>query len=271
MWHAFYGCEEEDDAAFEARVNSLAREIGDRGKPIPEAVPPPAAAAPARPKPTPAPAPAPEPAPAPATPRPVAQTAAVATPNRSFSPTMHQQSPPPAAAMQLQHGASGSFAELSAFMKEMLERDDRAKQEMEAKLEEKLAQAKQEARAEKAALMAEMAKLREQMTPSEPPPAVPDEALAALQARLEAMHAAGLLSDDELFAAEDLCADFSELQASVPNGGALTEDAIYRGAGLSYASAAKLHKLAAVGQHGVGRGVCAPAAAQVLVNRARCT
>ena len=104
---------------------------------------------------------------------------------------MHQQSPPPAAAMQLQHGASGSFAELSAFMKEvlerddrakqeMLERDDRAKQEMEAKLEEKLAQAKQEARAEKAALMAEMAKLREQMTPSEPPPAVPDEALAAI-------------------------------------------------------------------------------------------
>ena len=39
MWHAFYGCEDEDDASFEARVGPLAREIGDRGK-VPEAVPP---------------------------------------------------------------------------------------------------------------------------------------------------------------------------------------------------------------------------------------
>ena len=217
MWHAFYGCEEEDDAAFEARVNSLTREIGDRGKPIPEAVPPPAAAAPARPKPTPAPAPAPEPAPAPATPRPVAQTAAAATPNRSFSPTMHQQSPPPAAAMQLQHGASGSFAELSAFMKEVLERDDRAKQEMEAKVE----QAKQEARAD-------MDQLREQMTPPEQSPAISDDELAALQARFESLHAAQLLTDEELYASEDLCADFVELQASVLDGGVLTMDAIFR-------------------------------------------
>jgi len=219
MWHAFYGCEDEDDAAFEARVNSLAREIGDRGKPIPEAVPPPAAAAPppARPKPTPAPAPAPEPAPAPATPRPVAQTAAAATPNRSFSPTMHQQSPPPAAAMQLQHGASGSFAELSAFMKEMLERDDRAKQEMEAKVE----QAKREARAD-------MDQLREQMTPPEQSPAISDDELAALQARFESLHAAQLLTDEELYASEDLCADFVELQASVLDGGVLTMDAIFR-------------------------------------------
>ncbi len=58
MWHAFYGCEEEDDAAFEARVNSLTREIGDRGKILvpAEAVPPRKAAAP---KASAAPAPAP--------------------------------------------------------------------------------------------------------------------------------------------------------------------------------------------------------------------
>ncbi len=30
-WHAFYGCEDEDDAAFEARVDPLAREVGGRG------------------------------------------------------------------------------------------------------------------------------------------------------------------------------------------------------------------------------------------------
>ena len=80
---------------------------------------------------------------------------------------MHQQSPPPAAAMQLQHGASGSFAELSAFMKEVLERDDRAKQEMlerddraKQEMEAKVEQAKREARAD-------MDQLREQMTPPE--------------------------------------------------------------------------------------------------------
>ena len=130
---------------------------------------------------------------------------------------MHQQSPPPAAAMQLQHGASGSFAELSAFMKEMLERDDRAKQEMEAKVE----QAKQEPRAD-------MDQLREQMTPPEQSPAISDDELAALQARFESLHEAQLLTDEELYASEDLCADFLELQATVLEGDVLTKDAIYR-------------------------------------------
>ena len=141
---------------------------------------------------------------------------------------MHQQSPPPAAAMQLQHGASGSFAELSAFMKEMLERDDRAKQEMlerddraKQEMEAKVEQAKREARAD-------MDQLREQMTPPEQSPAISDDELAALQARFESLHAAQLLTDEELYASEDLCADFVELQASVLDGGVLTMDAIFR-------------------------------------------
>ena len=44
--------------------------------------------------------------------------------------------------------------------------------------------------------------------------------------------------------AEDLCADYLELQASVPSGGVLTQEAIQTCVGHSYASAAKLLKLA---------------------------
>ena len=47
-------------------------------------------------------------------------------------------------------------------------------------------------------------------------------------------------ADEELYASEDLCADTLELQSSVPNGGALTEDAIFRGVGESYQAAAKV-------------------------------
>ena len=42
---------------------------------------------------------------------------------------------------------------------------------------------------------------------------------------------------------EDLCADFVELQAAVPNGGVLTQNTIYSAVGHSYAAAVKLHKL----------------------------
>ena len=58
------------------------------------------------------------------------------------------------------------------------------------------------------------------------------EVVAALgsvaEARLESLHAAQLLTDEELYASEDLCADFLELQATVLEGDVLTKDAIYR-------------------------------------------
>ena len=136
MYYNFHGAEVDDDAAFEKRMDAVVREIGDRGKPqLHEAVPPtraparvaasvtrPAVSAPA-PAPTPAPAPAPAPARAlPASPRPVAPRAA--TPERSFSPSLQMQT----VAGPSQMGATGSFAELSAFMEKqqalLLERDD---------------------------------------------------------------------------------------------------------------------------------------------------
>jgi hypothetical protein len=43
--------------------------------------------------------------------------------------------------------------------------------------------------------------------------------LARLQSRLAAVHSAQLLSDEEYFVAEDLCADYLELQSSM--GGAV--------------------------------------------------
>ena len=63
---------------------------------------------------------------------------------------------------------------------------------------------------------------------AEQSPAISDDELAALQARFESLHAAQLLTDEELYASEDLCADFVELQASVLDGGVLTMDAIFR-------------------------------------------
>ena len=143
-----------------------------------------------------------------------------------------QQLSPQTAAVQLQTGAGGSFAELSMFVKEqqtllieqqtlLLEQQKETRQEMEAKLE----QAKQDMDAK---AKADLDKLREEMTPRELPPAISDAELTALQARFESLHAAQLLTDEELYAVEDLCADFLELQATVLEGDVLTKDAIYR-------------------------------------------
>ena len=78
------------------------------------------------------------------------------------------------------------MAEMATLMEKQLEREDRIRAEMEAKLEQ----------------------MREELTPR---PAVTAQQLAALQSRLEAIHAAKLLTDDELFALEDICADFITL------------------------------------------------------------
>ena len=71
---------------------------------------------------------------------------------------------------------------------------------------------RQEAKAEKAEIGAKMEaklqKMREDMAPKE---AVPEAQIAALQARLAALHDAQLLSDEELFSVEDAIADFVEL------------------------------------------------------------
>ena len=116
-------------------------------------------------------------------------------------------------------GAPGSFLELSAFLKEQREEAKADRAEMESKIE----QQRLESKTEKAELRKEMEaqmqkmdaetkvkmqKMREELTPR---PAVTEEQLATLQSRLEAMHAAQLLADEELFALEDICVDYIAL------------------------------------------------------------
>jgi hypothetical protein len=55
--------------------------------------------------------------------------------------------------------------------------------------------------------------------------AISHEQLRMIQSRLEALHAAQLLSDDEFFVLEDLCADIVELESSLP-GGQLTMEMV---------------------------------------------
>jgi hypothetical protein len=146
MWYAMWDAENDDDATFERRLDSIVREIGDRGKvQVAEAVPPfreptpaPAPAPTAAPAPAPAPAQvqvrasvpaptrAPEPAPVPAP----ASTAVIsaATPQRSFTPTLHPSSPSQPATRQ-------QSSDPLPLIERLLEQDTKARLELEAQLQ----------------------------------------------------------------------------------------------------------------------------------------
>ena len=125
---------------------------------------------------------------------------------------------------------------MSALFREM--RDD-AKQE------------RAEHKAEMQEMRAEMEKMRADLAPAPPRDVVSPEQLAALQARLERLHSAQLLADEELFALEDLCADYLEMQTAA--GGVLTQEAVYRYSPAG--AAARLAKLA-----GLSEGLASDAA-----------
>jgi hypothetical protein len=85
-----------------------------------------------------------------------------------------------------------SLVELSAFMEKQREHDAQLRRE-----------------------------IREELTPAPPPPPqelVTAEQLVALQTRLEALQQGSLLSDEELFAIEDLVADYLELKTTATAG-----------------------------------------------------
>jgi hypothetical protein len=209
LWYGLWDAEKDDDATFAARLDPVVRQIGDRGRQrgtaasaasaVSEGVPPLAAAAPA-----PAPAPAP-PAALPQAPshEPTAAQAAAAA-LALPPPPPPGQVPPPGPSTD---GAAGahvgcSLAELGHFMEQqqrlLCERDARSraeKAELEAKFEAKLEAQRLEMNAKRVAFS--------------------DEQLTALQSRLEALHAAKLITSDELFLLEDLCADIIELGAEV--------------------------------------------------------
>jgi hypothetical protein len=218
MWYPFWDAGADDDAAFESRMDALCRELGDRGR-VSEGVPP----APARiaaPAPAPAlnPAPAPAPAPTPSlpastTPQHTEQAPADAgfTPSvRSSAPATQvattsvvaRQQPQPQQQQQPVEGTSmstavsaGSLSEISSFVERMMAQSNAEHEQLAAKLEARDATID--------TLMSQLA-----------PPSVTSEQLAALQARLEGLHAADFLSETELHALEDLVADFIELRTA---------------------------------------------------------
>ena len=109
LWYPLFDSGGDDPAAFELRVDAICREIGDRGKKaeprVSEAVPPLAPAAPA------------------ATP---------SIPMRARAPTQDRGSPMAAG------DGGGSFAELSAFFREMEATSAAKLEKLEAKLRAKM-------------------------------------------------------------------------------------------------------------------------------------
>ena len=216
--YAMWDAEKDDDTSFDRRLNSIVREIGERGMlRMPEAVPP-------EPTPAPAPAPAvmraaarapaPAPAPAPATaptptaalnlapaptpapiPAPTTETLQLAPTalalDRTSSPSV-QSSPAPLVAHP--NTAGGSAMDVSAFLDladRIQTKMDTQKAELEAKIEAQ--------RLEIDAQKKETHKLRDQQHQQ--------QHLVALQARLEALHHAKLLGDEDLYVVEDAIAD----------------------------------------------------------------
>ena len=136
---------------------------------------------------------------------------------------------------------AGSFAELSTFIKDqqaLLEKQQMLllDQQKEAKCE--LDQARQEADAKMETRMDQHKREIEEL--KAPQEAISAQQVEALTARLQALHAAQMLSDDELFAVEDCVADFLEAKASY---GVLTLEAVHAHRALS-----KVHKLLALGE-----------------------
>ena len=120
------------------------------------------------------------------------------------------------------------------FMKEqmlLLERTEQTRHETEAKIEAKMETRMEEQRQQ----MQEQ--IQELKAPQE---AICAQQVEALTARLEAMHAAKMLSDDELFAVEDCVADFVEARAA---GEVVTMEIVHANRAVG-----KAHKLVALAE-----------------------
>jgi hypothetical protein len=189
LWYPFFESSVDTDTKFERQMDALTREIVDRGKPkaatAANVAPPPASpsldlAMPAR--------------------------AALESPAAAVTSSFDSDFTPSLQNLMMtttptQHGGGGggggglgpsSLGELAAFVGSIRAHDDKLRQE---------------ARAERAALEVAVAELRTE--------AVSTDQLATLQARVEGLHGAALLSDDELSTLEDLILDASDLRQSM--------------------------------------------------------
>ena len=229
LWYAMWDAENDDDAAFERRVERVVREIGERGKIKPhvaEDVPPKAAAAATATVAAAAPPasasfePTPEPAPERATPSNDSRAAPTRAPmpeQHGFSPSVqHNQMLSPSIPMHSSVESSALLERLLARQQDMMERQSK---EMQSKLEQqrkesetKMEQQRKESEAKMNTIHVKMETMQEEL--AAPPRAViAKEQLHSLQTRLEGLHTAKLLSDEELGAIEDSLADFLEASA----------------------------------------------------------
>ena len=240
------------DASFMESMDLVERNLGNCAKtlsgpppsssvtatPVPEGLPPsatatgscelpPAAATPSAPARV---ATAPEPPPVNCPPT------ELATPDRSFTPSMLATMSSPLVAPVVPHTHKRSSSSVAPqgdtpFVEVLL-----GQQRYMYEKEERI---RQEAKAEQAELRQDMQQqmdaLREEMKPAH---AITDQQLASLQARLEALHAAKQLTDDELYTLEDAVADYMELRSLMGCGATVTAEMAH-----SSGAVAKLLKL----------------------------
>ena len=140
---------------------------------------------------------------------------------------------------------------MERLLEQVVAQDTKARAELQAKLDQTLEQMETlrdevvEAKVHAAVVNTER-RIREEL---QPPEAISSEQLAALQGRLETLHEAKLLSEEELFALEDLCADATELQLTV---GAVTKEMIFSAPGPAFEAATKVHKLVGLSEQFAG-------------------
>jgi hypothetical protein len=198
LYFNFHAAAIETEELFMRQMDLVERDLGDRGKAVSaqvsEGVPPRFREPEPEPAPTPAPAPAPAPTPAPAPARALAPAPA---PTASSSPSSFTPSMPLLDSSAVLQRSTGDDASL---VKMLLEREDAIRQEAKEQQDE---------------LRREMETMRVELAPKPPVEVITEQQIDAVQNRLEAMHAAKLLSEDEVGSLEDILADFIQLRATI--------------------------------------------------------
>jgi DNA-binding transcriptional MerR regulator len=184
--YPFYASAISTDLDFMKQIDALTRELGQRGKrPLPEAVPPVA------------------PAPAPAL-----TTTSTSTASAPTAATSHSSQQPKPETMRSGSGLVDahrgvSLMEVSEFVKIQLQEHAKVRHEMESKMERQL----ELARETEARMEAKLEQLMHQVRPQMAKDAISDVGLDALQSRLQGLHDAKLLTDEEVYLVEDAIAD----------------------------------------------------------------
>jgi hypothetical protein len=139
-------------------------------------------------------------------------------------------------------------------MEMLLEREERHRRLLLERDEKLRQEAKEDLHEQKVEMQAQIEQLQAKLEPPSSP-CVSDQQIAALQARLEKLHAAELLTEDELDALEDTVMSYVELRALAKTDG---DHAMHAAAG-------KLSQLVAVSEVVLTDGVFARQARRRMI------